>query len=459
MNNINNISKVYFLGIGGIGMSAIARYYLDKKVLVYGYDKTPSKLTGRLEEEGAIIHYSEDIDQIPSDIDLVIYTPAIPDSNIEFQYLKTTDIPVIKRAKALGLLANDSFEIAIAGSHGKTTLTSMIAHVLVETGMETTALIGGICKNFDANYINTGDKYFVVEADEYDRSFHQLMPQLAVVTAIDNDHLEVYPTKTDAFNAFALFVNQIKQEGRLIISTTIEEWESIAPSTETIGYHLIAGDAHYRSDDLKIYNGAYHFSISGQNCVLNMGGKHNVENAIAAFAVADQLGIPKVEIANALSTFKGIERRFEYIIRTDECVLIDDYAHHPEEISQLVASVKELYSNMNIKLIFQPHLYSRTQKLAEEFAASLSEVDEVVLMDIYPARELPIDGVDSQLIDNQLVNSSKVIYNVGNIETCLNAQDEVVLIVGAGDIGTCVEKIKSKLIELKSIDNNLISAS
>ncbi|MCL4128332.1 UNVERIFIED_CONTAM: hypothetical protein GTU68_016773 [Idotea baltica] len=429
-------------------MSAIARYFLKQGISVCGYDKTETALTQQLVAEGAIIHYDEDVTQIPENLDLAVYTPAIPATNAEYVFLKNGSAPFIKRAKALGLITNNKYLIAVAGSHGKTTLTSMIAHVLVDNEYPTTAFIGGICKNFNSNFISTGNRFMVVEADEYDRSFHELTPNLAVITAIDNDHLEIYPTKTDAIHAFKLFVNQVKQEGRLIISTK-EEQESVAPSTDTIGYHLTAGGAHYRTENLRIENGAYHFDIKQQACVLNMGGQHNVENSVAAFAVADQLGIPKVKIASSLASFKGIERRFEYLINETNCIYIDDYAHHPEEITRLTQSVKELHPNKKVKLIFQPHLYSRTQKLAAEFANSLSTVDEVVLMDIYPAREKAIEGVTSALIQNELKNVASVIYNINNITDCLTADDELVLTVGAGDIGMCTTQIEKKLTELK----------
>lgn len=450
MIDFSNISKVYFLGIGGIGMSAIARYCLSVGIEVHGYDKTASKLTAELEKEGAIIHFEENTALIPENLDLVIYTPAIPSQNLEFQHFLASNIPFIKRAKALGYIANNHFVIAVAGSHGKTTLTSMIAHILVESGYKTTALIGGICQNFASNFVSTGSDFFVVEADEYDRSFHQLLPNIAIITKIDNDHLEIYPQRKDAVEAFTHFVNNIKKEGRLILHSK-EELDCMAPGTVTIGYHLEEDDAHYRADKLQIIDGTYHFTVQNQPCILNMGGKHNVENAIAAFAACKELGISSNDIAKALASFKGIERRFEYIIREDNCVYIDDYAHHPQEIHSLINSVKDLYVNNKIKLIFQPHLYSRTEKLANEFSQALSQADEVVLMEIYPAREKPIKGVNSELILKQLKNANSLVFNTKDITNCLAEEDEVVLTVGAGDIGNVVNDVKEKLLNLKNI--------
>ncbi len=431
-------------------MSAIARYYLANGVKVYGYDKTETKLTKALLKEGAYIIYKEDCDLLPVTVDLVIYTPAIPKNNVLFQYYVESGIRVIKRAKALGEIANPHFQIAVAGSHGKTTLSSMIAHILVENGYKTTAFIGGICKNFNANFISTGNDYFVVEADEYDRSFHQLTPNIAIITAIDNDHLEVYPQRKDIVEAFSVFVNKIKKEGRVILHSR-EELESVAPSTVTIGYHLEEGDAHYRTEDLKVLNGAYSFNILNQPCILNMGGVYNVENAVAAFAVAHQIGIEKHKIASALANFKGINRRFEYLIKTDECVLIIDYAHHPQEINSLVNSIQQLYVNKNLKIIFQPHLFSRTEKLLLGFVSALSQADEVAMLNIYPAREKPIEGVTSYLINDKLNNSFDKVFDLDNVTECLTENDEVVVIVGAGDIDTKSEDIKNKLKELKKL--------
>ncbi|MBL4593558.1 MAG: UDP-N-acetylmuramate--L-alanine ligase, partial [Flavobacteriales bacterium] len=407
--NIKNLHTVYFLGVGGIGMSAIARYFnsLDCKVL--GYDKTKTVLTEQLESEGISIHYNEDIKQIPEAVKqqeegtLVIYTPAIPKGNVEFQYLKEQGVKLYKRSEVLGLISENYFTIAIAGTHGKTTTSSIIAHILNECGINCIAFLGGISLNFNSNLLlNENPTTLVVEADEYDRSFLTLSPDIALITSIDADHLDVYGDKDEMKNAYSEFVGKIKREGELISKQGCLDVLDIRSDIKTTSYS-ISGEASISASNVVIKEGSYYVDIDNKRYItkdikIGLPGIHNVENAVGAFAIADKLGLDQYQIKEALGTYKGVQRRFETHIKTNDIVYIDDYAHHPAELEMCINSVKGLYPGKKITGIFQPHLYSRTRDFIDEFATSLSLLDELLLLDIYPARELPIEGVTSELV-------------------------------------------------------------
>ncbi len=458
--NIEQIQKIYFLGIGGIGMSALARYFNHLGIEVYGYDKTKTQLTEELENEGMQIHYDENLSLIPKGLDWVVYTPAIPKDHIELMHFqKQNKIPISKRAQMLGLICKDKPTIAIAGSHGKTTITAMLAHVLKSGGLNPTAFIGGITANYKTNFVPGNGELFVVEADEYDRSFHQLFPNMAVVTAIDDDHLEIYGNKEGLIKSFEKFIGNIDRNGTLLIKHGLETNTECYPKL-SLTYHLYDTQADYSVRDLMIKNNQYCYNTvenstrfkeaeteKSLSLFLNIGGKHNVENTIPVIAIAKKMGLTNEQIQAGIASFEGIKRRFEYVWNEDDLIIIDDYAHHPQELKMLIESVQELYPNKKITIVFQPHLYSRTQNLAKEFAESLSLVEEVCLMEIYPAREKPIEGVSSDLIKQYLNNCDSYIYNKKNIVNLLKEKEiEVLVLVGAGDIGEIVLKIKEALI-------------
>lgn len=454
--HLENIHIVYMLGIGGIGMSAIARYFNHLGVKVYGYDRTATALTDQLMEEGIHIHFEEDVNQIPKNIDLVIYTPAIPKTNLEFQYFQNNDIELHKRAKILGDITKDQFTIAIAGSHGKTTITSMLTHLLHHSGYGCTAFIGGICANYDSNFIASNNKVYVIEADEYDRSFHQLRPDIAVVTAIDDDHLEIYGDHEHVVEAYNIFISKIKKNGQLIHKIHLPILEGAMPS-KAFSYHLNDDKADCLATSITTNNGGYHYDFTmGKTTqqgvaatlplTLNIGGLHNVENSIAAVQVANVLGIEATKIQAALASFKGIKRRFEYILQSPNLTFIDDYAHHPKELEALIHSAKSLFPNKQMLVIFQPHLYTRTMHLAEGFAQALQQAHQVMLMQIYPAREEPIEGVTSHLIGQHLDNTDHVLYNKQNIiDAAIKQPFDLIITAGAGDISDIVPDLKDQL--------------
>ncbi len=447
--NLNNLNTIYFLGIGGIGMSALARYFLAQGCTISGYDKTRTTLTEQLENEGIAIHYKEDINQIPDSIrnledgTLVVFTPAIPNDNKEFQFFKTSGIRCYKRSEILGLISQNYFTIAIAGTHGKTTTSSMIAHVLNESGIDCIAFLGGISINFNSNLLlNNKAKIMVVEADEYDRSFLTLSPSIAVVTSIDADHLDIYGDKEQMRKSYQDFVNKLDSDGVLITKPEIKGKLSFS---KTITYH-IQHSADFYPSDIKIENGNYILSVDHQIIKLGFPGIHNVENAIAAYVVAKQLNLDSSQIIQALASYKGVKRRFETHIKTNNLVYIDDYAHHPSELAMCIKSVKELYPSKKITGIFQPHLYSRTRDFVDGFAESLSLLDELILLDIYPARELPIAGITSQLIADKATIANKCVVKKEQLLTYLSSKKiEVLLTLGAGDIDVFVQPIKELL--------------
>ena len=428
----------YFLGIGGIGMSALARYFHSLGYHVCGYDRTRTALTRQLEAEGMEIHYEEDINQIPKQLDLVIYTPAIPADNQEFVYLQQLGVPVKKRAVVLGEIANAKKCIAVAGSHGKTTTTGLIAHILHNSHLGCSAFLGGIAKNFDSNLVVNHDSDFVVvEADEYDRSFLQLNPLFSVITSADPDHLDIYGTHKNLLDAFATFANKTNPEGGLILKSSLDF--EINENIPMARYSFDDLEAEYYTWNVRNYKGNYYFDFHTPEKVyydIEMIGSplYNIENAVAAMAVALKCGVTEDELRAAVKSFQGIRRRFDYRIKTPDFVFIDDYAHHPHEIETCIQSVKLLYPDKRVVGVFQPHLYTRTANFADGFAQALMPLDEIVLLDIYPAREKPIPGVTSHLILHKINKMCK--YLCGKEDLCnilVALYPEVLVTMGAGD--------------------------
>lgn len=447
MNPLTNIKHIYFIGIGGIGMSALARYFNTQGVKVSGYDKTPTALTDDLIKEGIQIHFEDDINQIDKLATVVVYTPAIPASHSELNYCKDNGYQVVKRSDVLNWITENAFTIAIAGTHGKTTTTSMTAHILRHTEYGCNAFLGGIASNYNTNFWSHEKNVVVVEADEYDRSFLKLAPNIAVVTAVDPDHLDIYGTPEEVLKAFGQFTDKIKSGGTLIQKMGTEfSIEASNKSVFTYGYNK--DNASYHTANLKVVDGSYIFDIihpNGilQDVVLNMGGLHNVENATAAIAIALTLGIDENKIKSAIAAFKGVKRRFEYKVKTAHKVLIDDYAHHPEELNALISGVRSLYPNEKMVLIFQPHLYSRTQDQATGFMEVLDKADEVILLPIYPARELPIEGVSSDmLLQGMKIANKKVLSKEQLMEWAKQTNDKLIVMAGAGDIDVCITEIQ-----------------
>ncbi len=448
MNPLTNIKNIYFIGIGGIGMSALARYFNTQGVRVSGYDKTPTDLTDDLQKEGIQIHFEDDIHQIDKLATVVVYTPAIPTSHSELNYCKDNGYNVVKRSDVLNWITENAFTIAIAGTHGKTTTTSMTAHILRHTEYGCNAFLGGIASNYNTNFWSHEKNVVVVEADEYDRSFLKLAPNIAVVTAVDPDHLDIYGTPEEVLKAFGQFTDKIKSGGTLIQKMGTEfNIDASNKSVFTYGYNK--DNASYHTANLKVVDGSYIFDIvhpNGilQDVVLNMGGLHNVENATAAIAIALTLGIEENKIKLAIASFKGVKRRFEYKVKTANKVLIDDYAHHPEELNALISGVRSLYPNEKMVLIFQPHLYSRTQDQATGFMEVLDKADEVILLPIYPARELPIEGVSSDmLLDGMKISNKKVFSKEQLMEWAKQTNEKLIVMAGAGDIDVCITNIQN----------------
>jgi UDP-N-acetylmuramate--alanine ligase len=447
MNPLTNIKNIYFIGIGGIGMSALARYFNTQGVVVSGYDKTPTALTDDLIKEGISIHFEDDINQIDKAATVVVYTPAIPTSHNELNYCKDNGYNVVKRSDVLNWITENAFTIAIAGTHGKTTTTSMTAHILRHSGYGCNAFLGGIASNYGTNFWSHEKNVVVVEADEYDRSFLKLAPNIAVVTAVDPDHLDIYGTPEEVLKAFGQFTDKIKNGGILIQKMGTEfNIDSSNKSVFTYGYNK--DNASYHTANLKVVDGSYIFDIvhpagTMKDVVLNMGGLHNVENATAAIAIAINLGIDEQQIKDAVADFKGVKRRFEYKVKTPNKVLIDDYAHHPEELNALISGVRSLYPNEKMVLIFQPHLYSRTQDQAAGFMETLDKADEVILLPIYPARELPIEGVTSDmLLEGMKLTNKRVLSKDALMEWAATTNDKLVVMAGAGDIDVCITKVQ-----------------
>jgi len=457
--NIKSLHTIYFLGVGGIGMSAIARYFNSLDCKVVGYDKTKTVLTTHLEAEGISIHYDEDVNKIPEAVrnqnegTLVIYTPAIPSDNKEFLHLKEQGVRLYKRSEVLGLISENYFTIAVAGTHGKTTTSSIIAHILNECGINCIAFLGGISLNFNSNLLlNENPTTLVVEADEFDRSFLTLSPDISLITSIDADHLDIYGDKDVMKDAYSEFANKLKEEGRLISKQECLDVLDVRSDVKTSSYSATE-TADVSSANTRINDGSYYVDIDSgasitKDVKIGLPGIHNVENAIGAFAIADELGIDQTKIKEALASYKGVLRRFETHLQTDNLVYIDDYAHHPSELEVCIKSAKELYPGKKITGIFQPHLYSRTRDFIDEFAESLSLLDELILLDIYPARELPIEGITSGLLLTKVTIPNKIVVNKEDLLSTISEKEiEVLLTLGAGDIDVFVQPIKEQLTE------------
>lgn len=445
-----NDAVVYFVGIGGIGMSALARYFNEQGAKVYGYDKTPTTLTGELEKQGMQIHFNEDVNAIPQNVQLVVYTPAIPKEHAELVYFKQNNYPLYKRSEVLDAVTNSSFNICVAGTHGKTTITTMIAHILRHTGYGCNAFLGGIAVNYNSNFWSSKRNVCVAEADEYDRSFLRLTPNVAVITAMDADHLDIYGTAAAMEEAFIEFTGKIKEGGLLISKFGLKRGKELKAS-EHLTYSLQNDSADVYATNIRMKNGSYEFDVMMKdwmmdNVELNMGGMHNVENSVVAIAIAHHLGIENEKIKEAVKAFRGVKRRFEYIVKNDKVVYVDDYAHHPEELRALISGAKSLFSDKKCTVIFQPHLFTRTRDLAEGFAESLDLADEVMLLPIYPARELPIEGVSSEMILDRMKNENKQILTKAEVlEWVKKNKVELLITAGAGDIDTLIEPIENIL--------------
>lgn len=436
-------------------MSALARYFRSRGTVVSGYDKTSTVLTRELEAEGISVHYDDDIAKLEKNADLVVYTPAVPADHSELNFYKHNNYTLLKRSEVLGIISNSSFNICIAGTHGKTTISTMVAHLLRHSGYGCNAFLGGISGNYHTNFWSSDRNVCVIEADEYDRSFLRLSPDVAVISSMDPDHLDIYGTE-DAFqNAFIDFSKKVKPGGVLINKFALKKGSSLKAATH-LTYSLQNENANIYADNIAMNNGSYLFDVHLKGTIiskvsLNMGGMHNVENAVAAIAVAHELGIDEDKIRAALADFKGVKRRFEYVIKNERLVLIDDYAHHPEELSALINGAKTLFKGMKCTVIFQPHLFSRTKDQADGFAQSLDRADSVILLPIYPARELPMEGVSSEMLLAKMDNENKRVLSKEALlkfmeDTFLPSMNtefgEMVIVAGAGDIDTLVEPIK-----------------
>ena len=456
--NITDIKAVYFVGAGGIGMSAIARYFLKKGLVVAGYDKTPSDLTRQLEKEGMLIHYEENIEEIPhickqKESCLVIYTPAIPADHQELVFFQKNGFEIQKRAQVLGTLTKAHKGLCVAGTHGKTTTSTMCAHIMHQSHLNCNAFLGGISKNYGTNYILSDSDYVVIEADEFDRSFHWLRPWMSVITSTDPDHLDIYGTKEAYLESFRHYTELIQPGGALIIHRHLEMKEHLQDGVRHYDYSLNEGDFH--AENIRIENGEITFDFispieSIKDVQLGQPIPINIENGIAAMAMAQLNGCTADELKYGMKTYNGVDRRFDFKIKTDRLVFLSDYAHHPKEIYQSAKSIRELYKDKHITAIFQPHLYTRTRDFYRDFADALSQLDEVVLTEIYPAREQPIEGVTSQLIYDNLKEGVKkeMIHKDEVLDYVSSHNFEVLIVLGAGDLDNQVPQI-TKLLNSK----------
>ncbi|MFN6336616.1 MAG: UDP-N-acetylmuramate--L-alanine ligase [Sphingobacteriales bacterium] len=455
MIKLTDIKHIYFIGIGGIGMSALARYFVSLGITVSGYDKVSTPLTQQLEKEGMAVHYVDDVHMAPKDVQAVVYTPAIPAMHSELQFYRDKGYTVLKRSDVLQLISDYAFNICVAGTHGKTTISTMIAHLLRDTGYGCNAFLGGIASNYDTNFWSHERNLCVIEADEYDRSFLKLSPDVAVISAMDPDHLDIYGTPEEMENAYLEFIGKIRKNGRLLVKKGLNRTDDLL-SENMLTYSLSDHAADIYVNKIDIDKGSYVFDIiikgaTYSGFVLNIGGIHNVENMTVAIAVAIGLGIDVEKIRKAVANFSGVKRRFEYGVKNSDFVYIDDYAHHPEELRALINSVKMLYPTKKLQVVFQPHLFSRTQDLALEFASVLDMADEVVLLPIYPARELPIEGVTSRLISEKIRHAKVSILEKEEVLRSVEQNKEemrgsvVFITAGAGDIDRMVLPIKNIL--------------
>lgn len=454
--NINSIKSVYFIGAGGIGMSALVRYFLSKGKKVAGYDRTQSELTDKLIEEGAEIHYEENVSLIPEECKdkentLVIYTPAIPLTHKEFVYFKENGFEILKRAQVLGMITKTEKGLCVAGTHGKTTTSTLTAHLLHQSHIGCNAFLGGISKNYKTNLLlSETSEYVVIEADEFDRSFHSLTPFATVITATDSDHLDIYGTREAYLESFNKYTSLIRPDGYLIVKKGIDLSPRVQDGVKTYSYGINEGD--FKAENIRIGNGEIIFDYISplgniKDIKLGVPVYVNIENGIAAMALAQIAGVSNEEIKNAMPTFGGVDRRFDFKIKEDNLVFLSDYAHHPAEIKQSISSIKALYPDKKVTAVFQPHLYTRTRDFYKEFAESLSLADEVILLDIYPARELPIDGVTSKLIyDDIVAGKTKSLCSKEELLDLLEKKNiEVLITLGAGDIDNMVPQIYKML--------------
>jgi UDP-N-acetylmuramate--alanine ligase len=454
MVDLNDIKKIYFIGIGGIGMSALARYFRFHGKEVSGYDRTSTTLTQQLEAEGIAVHYEDDPALAPKDAGLVVYTPAVPKDHRELTWFQQHGYPLYKRSDVLGMITASSFNICVAGTHGKTTVTTMIAHILRHSGYGCNAFLGGIAVNYNSNFWADRRNVCVIEADEYDRSFLKLSPDIAVITAMDADHLDIYGTAEAVQQAFIDFSARIKPGGLLL--SRIGLTHAAALKGDHHWTYGLTADADVFASGIRIEDGDYWFTVQTsdwklERVILSMGGRHNVENVTAAIAVAHHLGIPGDKIIDAVAAFRGVRRRFEYVVKKPGRVYIDDYAHHPEELRALIMGARELFPGLKCTIIFQPHLFTRTRDFAEGFSASLDLADEVFLLPIYPARELPIEGVTSEMIAGNIPDQKATVVDKKGIliiiDDMVTEGDDLELLItaGAGDIDTLVEPIRQLL--------------
>jgi len=458
---IDNLKEVYFIGIGGIGMSAIARFFHAGGVKVSGYDKTPTPLTRELEASGINVHYEDNTALIPKGAELVVYTPAVPAGHTELVYYRENGYKVVKRSDVLQIITESSFNICIAGTHGKTTITTMVGHLLRHSGFGCNAFLGGIAVNYGTNFWSSEKNICVIEADEYDRSFLKLSPDVAIITAMDADHLDIYGTAVAMEDAFIDFSKRVRSGGLVVKQFGLKRGKELV-ADNALTYSLQNESADIYAANIRMMNGSYEFDVMIkdnvlENVKLNMGGMHNVENAIAAITVASSLGIENEKIKAAVESFKGVKRRFEYVIKNDRLVFIDDYAHHPEELRALINGAKTLFKQKKCTVIFQPHLYSRTRDLADGFAEVLGLADEVILLPIYPARELPIEGVSSEMILEKMNMERKKVMTSeelmkwmrSDFSKTLNKEfGEIIITAGAGDIDMIVEPLKNELKDI-----------
>lgn len=451
--NIEGLKRVYFIGIGGIGMSALARFFAQRGVTVSGYDRTETELTRTLQSEGMYIHFKDEVSLLDKGAELVVYTPAIPQTHTELNWYRDNNYPVYKRSDVLQWITESFFSITVAGTHGKTTMSTMISYLLREAGMGCNAFLGGVSVNYNTNYWSSDTPTAVVEADEYDRSFLKLRPDIAVLTAMDADHLDIYGTPEEMENAYIEYTRNIKHNGTLLAKHGLKRTGELK-ATNVMTYSLQNDAADVYASNITMHSGSYEFDLRYKDRVmeglqLNMGGMHNVENAVAAVAITQLLEVDADKVKKALPGFRGVKRRFEYVVKNDSLVYIDDYAHHPEELAALIKSAKLLFSGKKCVVAFQPHLFTRTRDLAEGFAQSLDMADEVILLDIYPAREEPIDGVTSAMIKEKMGNPNCTILSKdGLLKYVEVAPVELLVTAGAGDIDKLVEPIK-KILERK----------
>jgi len=448
---LGQLKNVYFIGIGGIGMSALARFFHAHDIKVSGYDKTRTDLTIALENQGIGVHYEDKIEFIPENIDLVIYTPAIPKDHLGYNEIIRRQLPMMKRAAVLGLISRAKKTVAIAGTHGKTTTSSMATYFIREGGIDATGFLGGIAKNFDNNYIEGNSEWVVVEADEYDRSFLQLSPDIAMLMSVDADHLDIYGSDDEVKKSYIDFIKKIKEGGYLIHHHQIDlVQKSDYPEIQFISFGINEGDV--RATNIHVDNGNFVFDIEGlfgntQGWIISQPGLHNIQNALAAYCAAKILKIGDEKLKKAVASFLGIKRRFEYHYKSEHTIYIDDYAHHPTELNAAISAAKMMYPNKKITGIFQPHLFSRTRDFATGFAAALDNLDQIILLDIYPAREIPIENVSSSTIFDLIKNSNKILTTKELLLPILSNvfHEGVLLTMGAGDIDTKIIEISNML--------------